>query len=320
MPLDEFSLIERYFCNDQRGEAVVTGIGDDAAVLNLQLDEQLVTSVDTLLADVHFPSSAAPEDIATRALHVNLSDLAAMGARPLGFLLALTLPEADAQWLEAFSESLARDASTYQCPLIGGDTTGGPLAISITVFGSVPKGQALLRSGASEGDSIYVTGTLGDAAAALSFIKGFLNKGFVESEYLLSRFYRPEPRLQEGTRLIGQASAAIDISDGLLADLGHIVRRSNVRAEIELARLPLSRALMTAGNHVQSLEWALTGGDDYELCFTVPCENVQAIEQMIQAGLLNASKIGRIIAGQGVICLNEHGEEVRFEKEGFRHF
>ena len=320
MPLSEFSLIEQYFSHSDQGGAVLLGVGDDGAILQLSPGEQLVTSVDTLVSGVHFPQDADPADIARRAIRVNLSDLAAMGATPRWFTLALTIPGVKEEWLAPFSRALAEEAAEFGCALVGGDTTAGLLTISINIFGVVPEGQALLRSGAKVGDIIYVTGSLGDAAAALACTKGLFPKANIESEYLLYRFYQPTPRIAEGQKLRGVASAAIDISDGLLADLGHIARRSDIGAEISQDKLPLSDALKMLTDQQQVMEWALTGGDDYELCFTVPEKKADILEAMIALGKLDATAIGRMIEGEGVVCLDSNGEPLCFDQRGYQHF
>ncbi len=320
MPLNEFGLIEKYFSRIGAGsDSEVLGVGDDAAVLQLPPGEQLVTSVDTLVSGVHFPGDAAPGDIASRLLRVNLSDMAAMGASPHWFTLALTLPQANADWLQAFSASLAADAEGFRCSLVGGDTTAGNLTLSLTMLGTVPTGEALLRSGARPGDSIYVTGSLGDGAAALALIKGATENSPEQREYLLNRFYRPLPRLAEGLRLRGIASAAIDISDGLLADLGHIAEASGVGAELIAGNIPISPPV-AGSDREQALQWALTGGDDYELCFTVSEGNAGIVEAMIGLGELDATRIGRIIEGSGVVCLDKNGRKLIIDGAGYQHF
>jgi len=325
MSLNEFSLIEKYFAHFGQGESIVKGVGDDAAILDIPKGNQLVTSVDTLVSGVHFPQDAEAGQIARRALRVNLSDLAAMGAKPLGFTLALTIPGIKEDWLSAFSAALAEDALTFNCPLIGGDTTAGLLTITLSVFGTVPDGQALLRSGAQHGDHIYVTGHLGDAAAALSLLKASdidepKNQLRTGREYLLNRFYQPTPRLPAGEKLRSLASAALDVSDGLLADLGHITRQSGVGAQINVHRLPLSETLKEFKDQQQAIQWALTGGDDYELCFTVPAKKNAIVEAMISLGELNATEIGRIIEGNKIRCLGADGEMLVFDEAGYQHF
>jgi thiamine-monophosphate kinase len=229
----------------------------------------LVNSVDTLVAAVHYPDDAFPEDIGYRALAVAASDLAAMGAAPLACTLALTLPDADPLWLQAFSEGLRQATGAFRLPLVGGDTTRGPVTvITVSVFGTCPAGAALTRGGARVGDAVCVSGTLGDGAAALAFLEERWQPDPDAAEALFARFYRPRPRLALGQALRGQATACIDISDGLLADLGHLCAASGVGMALESAALPLSPALAGAGDRAR--DWALAGGDDYELAFTLP--------------------------------------------------
>lgn len=293
MPASEFSIISRYFSSLGRGDAVDLGVGDDCAILRLPPGQRLATSMDTLVEGVHFPEDAFPEDIAYRAVAVAASDLAAMGASPLAMTVALTLPEADDFWLTTFSEGLAAAVSEYQLPLVGGDTTKGPLAITVQVFGALPHDEGLLRSGAVPGDTVYVSGTLGDAAAGLAFVQEHWQPSPAHAEYLLARFYRPTARLALGLKLLGQATAAIDISDGLLADAGHIAAASGVKITIESAMLPLSAAIKSHSNPAEVLEWALCRGDDYELCFTLP-GNIPAPS--------GCTRIGQVSEGEGVHC------------------
>jgi thiamine-monophosphate kinase len=306
MAVTEFSIISRYFSSLGRGEAVELGVGDDCAILRLADDQRLATSMDTLVAGVHFPDDAFPEDIGYRAVAVAVSDLAAMGASPLGMTVALTLPEVDEFWLTTFSEGLARAVSEYSLPLIGGDTTKGPLSITVQVFGSLPSKLALLRSGAAAGDKLYVSGTLGDAAGGLAFIQEKWQPQPEHADYVLNRFYRPTARLQLGEALLGQATSAIDISDGLLADAGHIAAASGVRLNIKSACLPLSSALKSHPDEKQAHQWALCGGDDYELCFTLPA-NFTAPE--------GCTCIGDVTAGEGVDC-----DLLVDTASGYRHF
>ena len=338
-PVNEFALIKQYFeqhssiTSDDSAQNVVAGIGDDCAVLAPDPDSEIVVTTDTLVAGIHFPEQANPALIAQRALRVNLSDIAAMGAMPRWFLLALTLPELDENWLEAFSCGLREVSDGFNCPLVGGDTTQGPLSITITMLGSMPVGAALLRSGACVGDTVYVTGSLGDAAAGLAILKAdkFSDDSFTNSptqgpvstsheQYLLERFWRPSPRLLEGQLLRDYASAAIDISDGLLADLGHICEASGVGAELAPASMPLSTQLMGTVTKKEATTLALTAGDDYELCFTVPSDKVADLESKIDAGLLSARRVGDIVPGKGVICLDTDGLTVNFPNTGFQHF
>ena len=295
------------------------GIGDDAALLNMPADQQLVVATDTLVESVHFPPQASAEHIATRALCVNLSDMAAMGARPRWFTLALTLPAtmASTQWLESFSRGLATVAEQYDIALVGGDTTAGPLTISLTLLAEVPVAQSLRRDGAKPGDTLYVTGTLGDGAAALEII----NRGdLAHSERLLTRFYQPQPQIEAGIRLRNVASACIDISDGLIADLGHICEASGVRSDIQTKLLPIHQELHQLWPQ-QAVDWALSGGDDYQLCFTVPQSRCEIVNQWIDAGEFDATMVGQILApdnSKNLVIVD--GSASADIKRGFDHF
>lgn len=295
------------------------GIGDDAALLNMPADQQLVVATDTLVESVHFPPQASAEHIATRALCVNLSDMAAMGARPRWFTLALTLPAtmASTQWLESFSRGLATVAEQYDIALVGGDTTAGPLTISLTLLAEVPVAQSLRRDGAKPGDTLYVTGTLGDGAAALEII----NRGdLAHSERLLTRFYQPQPQIEAGIRLRNVASACIDISDGLIADLGHICKASGVRSDIQTKLLPIHQELHQLWPQ-QAVDWALSGGDDYQLCFTVPQSRCEIVNQWIDAGEFDATMVGQILApdnSKNLVIVD--GSASADIKRGFDHF
>ena len=306
MSATEFSIISRYFSSLGRGEAVDLGVGDDCAILRLPQGQRLATSMDTLVTGVHFPDDAFPEDIGYRAVATAASDLAAMGAKPLAITLALTLPDADDFWLTTFSEGLAAAVAEYHLPLIGGDITKGPLAITVQVFGSLPSGSALLRGGAVPGDKVYVSGTLGDAAGGLAFIQGEWQPEPDYAEYLLARFYRPTARLELGSELLGQATAAIDVSDGLLADAGHIAAASGVKITIEPALVPLSPALKSHVDPVKAVQWALCGGDDYELLFTLPA---------LAAAPQGCTHIGEVTQGAGVDCTTDIDI-----LPGYRHF
>ncbi len=293
MPLDEFSLIRRYFSRQGQGPAVDLAVGDDCAILELEPGERLAASVDTMVEGVHFPSETAARHIAWRAVGAAASDLAAMGARPLGMTLALTLPRADEAWLQAFSDGVAEVSAHCELPLVGGDTTRGPLTVSVQVLGALPPDRALLRRGAAVGDRVCVSGTLGDAAGALAVLRGEWRPDPGHAHYLLERFNRPTPRLDLGRALLGRASAAIDISDGLLADAGHIARASGVRLRLEPGQLPLSAALRSHPEANQALRWALAGGDDYELCFCLP------VGETLPQG---CTAVGAVEAGAGVDC------------------
>lgn len=304
MPADEFSLISRYFSAFGAGPAVALGVGDDCAILNLEPGERLATSVDTVVAGVHFLEESLPEDVGYRAVAAAASDLAAMGARPLGMTLALALPDADELWLHSFSQGIGAAATDLALPLVGGDTTRGPLTITVQVFGALPAGRALLRGGAQVGDSVFVSGTLGDAAGGLAVLEGHYRPEPDAAEYLEQRFFRPSPRLELGMLLLGagpgksgevgaRASAAIDISDGLLADAAHIAAASGVRIVLNAEQLPLSSALQAHPDRDQALRWALAGGDDYELCFCLPSG---------ASAPAGCTRVGEVVAGEGVSC------------------
>lgn len=317
--MDEFALIQNYFARAQVGADVRTGIGDDCAVVSLPPGRDLVVSIDTMVSGVHFPAEAEPEKIGVRVLSAALSDLAAMGARAHWFTLALTLPEADADWLAAFSDGLFSVANQHECSLIGGDTTRGPLCISVQVHGSVPAGNALRRSGAHPGDIIFVTGNLGDGAAALAVLKKDMTVRTKAFEYLLKRFYAPTPRLREGEMLLGTASACIDISDGLYADLSKICEASGVGAALDLGRLPGSALWKEYTHEDQRYRWMLAGGDDYELCFTVPKAHLPQLDQWIRDHKLVATPIGKITNKQGM-HLVKNGQPYVLDQRGFNHF
>lgn len=318
MSIGEFELIERFFHRSLNAEGVVKGIGDDCAVLALPSGQQLALSVDTLVEGLHFPIDAPADLIAERALRVNLSDLAAMGADPLWFTLALTLPSAECSWLEAFSQGLFRVAAEYNIALVGGDTTKGPLTITLQVHGSVPNGEAITRSGAKAGDRVFVTGSLGDGAASLALIQGKISPSVDDISYLQERYYRPLPCINEGRLLRGLASAAIDISDGLAADLGHICEQSGVGAKLYIGQLPVADVLLRSFSQQQATHFALSGGDDYQLCFTVPEHKLATLQIMIESGKLRATCIGEITKELNVVCLNRDNEVV--SPEGFDHF
>lgn len=318
----EFQLIQQFFQREQAeqpAEGVLLGIGDDCALLQIPAGKQLAVSVDTLVADVHFPADADPELIAERALRTNLSDLAAMGADPLWFTLALTLPEANEDWLRSFSRGLFKCAREYRIALVGGDTTSGPLSITIQVMGATQPQQTLRRDGANVGDFVLVTNFVGDGAAALAAIQNTHTFADEHAEYLQQRFYRPMPRLSESALICEIASSALDISDGLIADLQHICDASDLGAVIDVENLPLSPALKSLNNDSQAYQWALSGGDDYELCFTVPPEKMADIAMLIAQEKLQATVIGEMIAGSKVICEYE-GEPFALAKTGYQHF
>lgn len=317
--MGEFELIRHYFAAAscaQAGAGVALGIGDDCALLELPAGEQLAVSTDTLVAGVHFPDAADPFLLAQRALGVSVSDLAAMGATPIGFTLALTLPRAEPVWLQAFARGLDRMAQDCGLRLIGGDTSRGPLSLTLTVFGRLPRGLALTRSGARVGDLLCVGGELGDGAGALPLVLGQRQAPTAIAEPLLARYWSPQPQLALGQALRGKATAALDISDGLLADCGHIALASGVALLIEQARLPLSQALLSLLGASDARDCALSGGDDYLLAFTLPAEHLAGL----QAQGWPIHVIGRAEAGSGVQLLDQRGQSITPQARGYQHF
>ncbi|KZC35466.1 MULTISPECIES: thiamine-phosphate kinase [Rhodanobacter] len=321
MEFDLIELIRQHTA--QARDDVRLGIGDDAAVLAVPAGKELAVAIDTLVEGVHFPRGTAPMDIGWKALAVNLSDLAAMGASPAWALLALTMPSADTAFVEGLAEGFARLAQPHRLALVGGDTTRGPLTISVAVHGFVPPGQALTRAGARAGDVVLVTGTLGDAAAGLHGVqhppRDDDNRAGLRA-FLGERLNRPTPRLAAGAALRGQATACIDISDGLLADLGHICTASGVGAEIEAAWLPRSLALLELYDETTALHFALSGGDDYELCFTAPAARVAELQAGLARLGCGATKIGRILEGEGVRVRAADGSWLATDRPGWEHF
>ena len=320
MSLGEFELIARYFQQSQQGSAsgVALGIGDDCALLEVPAGEQLAVSVDTLNEAIHFPCGIDPYSLGWRALAVNLSDLAAMGVTPRWFTLALTLPEVKTDWLQCFSQGLFALADQHGITLVGGDTTRGPLSITIQVMGAVPVGQALTRHGAKAGDHIYVSGWLGLAAAGLAQ----LHAGESMLSELEQAFYQPQPRNELGLALRGVAHSAIDVSDGLLQDLGHIAKASGIQAEISLAQLPMAQVLKDKFSPEQVMCWVQAGGDDYELCFTAPESLHDQLLTLSRRLDLSLHRIGRITEGEAgkVVCLDDQGQATELGASGYTHF
>ena len=306
--MSEFSIITQYFSSLGAGKNVLLSVGDDAAALRVDEGCELIVSTDTSTAGVHFPDDLFPEDIAYKSVAAAASDLAAMGASPLGMTLAISLPEHDALWLHGFSQGLAAASSDFELPLIGGDTTRGLLSITVTVMGQCAIGQKLLRSGASAGELLCVSGTLGDSALGLSMLQGKergLDIEFEDQEYLLSRFSRPTSRISLGEDLLGQATSCIDVSDGLLADAAHIADASGCKLVIDSAKLPLSAALVASIGRERALELAVAGGEDFELLFSLP-ESSSLPD--------GCTIIGVVEAGEGVVC------DLAIEREGYDHF
>ncbi len=316
MALSEFNLIERFFCcskGDDEGARI--GIGDDGAILSLDSRFELVVSTDTLVEGVHFLPNTDPESLGHKVLAVNLSDLAAMGATPKWVFLSLTLPDTDEGWLESFSTSFLSLADRYSVELAGGDTTRGPLSLSVTILGQVEKGRGLLRSGAKVGDKIFVTGFIGDAGLGLQ--EAMQNRS--ENLSALERYLKPVPRVQIGCLLEGIASSCIDISDGLAADLGHILKKSGVGASIQYEMLPLSTSVKHYIDSNKDELFPLSSGDDYELCFTVPEANLGDLLEL-KGGLDCAiTEVGEIEAEMG-LRVYQGKEEIKLERLGYQHF
>jgi len=315
MALSEFELIQRYFAPFNTSPAVVAGIGDDCAVLALSPGSELCTSIDTMVESVHFPANADPHGLGWRCLAAAVSDLAACGARPVGFCLALTLPDVAESWLAAFASGLAAAAEAFAIPLVGGDTTRGPLTLSVQVMGEVASGGALLRSGAKAGDQIWVSGSLGEGRAALDYLDQPSHANPFSKAY-----YYPRPPLQFGCELAGIAHSAIDISDGLLADLGHILQASGVGAEIDITRLPVSNALITRCGRERATEFALSGGDDYQLCFTSASASSATLQALALKHEVQLTCIGHIREQSGILCRDAQGKLVDPHYSGYRHF
>jgi thiamine-monophosphate kinase len=317
MPLGEFELIARYFTRPARRATL--GIGDDCALLSPRTGMQLAVSSDMLVEGRHFLSTVAPDRLGHKSLAVNLSDLAACGAEPLGFTLALALPRADETFLEGFARGLFALADAHAIELVGGDTTQGPLNVCITVFGELPAGQALLRSGARPGDDLYVSGTVGDARLALEGFRGTVALPGQVFDAVRVAMETPQPRVALGMALRGLATSAIDVSDGLLGDLGHILRQSSVGATVEADAVPRSAALRE-----QALAWqrecTLAGGDDYELVFTAAPADAARVQDAARRASTPVTRIGRIEAEPGLRLVDAAGRPITQRFGSFDHF
>ncbi|RCS58538.1 thiamine-phosphate kinase [Parvibium lacunae] len=315
--MGEFDLIKRYFTRKVRRARL--GVGDDCALIAPMLDMDLAISTDMLVSGRHFFPFMDPRKLGHKALAVNLSDLAAMGAVPRYFTLSLALPKADDVWLESFSTGLFELAEAYSCELIGGDTTKGALTISITVIGESRRPFALLRSGAKAGDDIWVSGELGDAALALRFFQKKAKLSESEFTRVRQKLETPQPRISLGLALRPIASSAIDISDGLVGDLGHILTASGVGARIDVGAIPVSTALAAQSGTLQ-YRCALAGGDDYELCFTASPERREAIDQLSLSLGLRLTRIGEIVPEAGLMLLDKDGNPANFSLQAYDHF
>lgn len=318
MSLSEFGLIKQYFQQQSVSRKDVTkGIGDDCALVNVPANTELAVSTDTLVADVHFYADVDPQSLGHKALAVNLSDLAAMGAIPAWASLAITLPQAEQAWLEKFANGFMGLAEYYDLQLIGGDTTKGPLSITVTIHGHVPQGKSLRRDQAKPGDWLYVSGTLGDAAAGLAVVQQKL--ALTEPEYFINRLQQPSPRVTVGAALRPIASSCIDISDGLAQDLKHILTSSECGAVLELEQIPVHEQLQHL-SFEQQMQFALAGGDDYELLFSVPEEKKALLQSVAQQTGVKLTCIGRLQAGPSTLTLKHHGQPQQLALAGWDHF
>lgn len=319
MPLTEFEIIRRYFTHPARG--AVLGVGDDAAILRARRGVELVVTADMLVAGRHFHKGADPRRLGHKALAVNLSDIAAMGGTPRWATLSLALPEANERWLAAFARGFMRLARRHGVDLVGGDTTRGPLTISVQVIGEVPAGRALRRDGARAGDDVWVSGTLGDAALALAAVR--LRLAPRERRALATKLDMPVPRIGLGIALRERARSAIDASDGLVADLEHICERSRVAAVVQFERIPVSPALGRYRDRQAVRAAVLTGGDDYELVFTAARGQRDAIERISRRLRIRLARIGSITSprrGRPVTVIGPDGRPMALDKTGYKHF
>lgn len=314
----EFKLIQQYFTRPTHHTNL--SVGDDAALISIKNGMELAVSADMLVAGTHFFADCDAYQLGWKSLAVNISDMAAMGAIAKWATLAIAMPEVNAPWLAEFSCGFFACAETFNVDLIGGDTTRGPLTLSVQIMGEVPVGKAIRRSGAKVGDEIWVSGKIGDAALALAHLqkKIILPKDVLQ--YCKAALHSPQPRVALGIALRGIANSAIDISDGLLADLGHILERSKVGANLQLVNIPRTALRDTVCDHESLIYFALAGGDDYELCFTAPATKHAEVLQISEKLALPLSCIGQITRGAGTILQNEYGEAIPIRKTGFDHF
>lgn len=322
---DEFGLIARYFAPLTEGDPGAFDLSDDAAILRHDARREIVATTDCMVSGVHFTDDDGPDAIARKLLRVNLSDLAAKGARPVSYLLALALPRGtDETWLARFTKGLAEDQKTYGIHLVGGDTTAtdGGLVATITAFGEVPPGRMVRRNGARAGDDVYVSGTIGDAALGLAAKQGRLNAlTGRQTEPLLDRLRYPEPRVALGQRLLGVATSGLDVSDGLVQDAGHLAECSRLAIDLELDAVPLSaEARLAVRMEPGRLRDMIAGGDDYELLFTAAPAAAPLLASLSRELQVPTTRIGRCRPGQGVVMLDGEGREIVLEKRGFRHF
>lgn len=321
----EFELIAKLFAPLSRGVSGAFALTDDVALLEPKPGHELVLKTDSLIESVHFLHSDPAGTVAQKALRRALSDLAAKGAEPCVYLLALALPPwPDMNWLEAFAAGLAEDQAKFECALVGGETnaTPGPVTITITAVGYVPHGTLIRRNGATPGDSVFVSGTIGDAGAGLGLLtNGDIPASAATRDFLISRYRLPDPRTELGRELRGLASASLDVSDGLLADLGHIAEASQARIEIDAAQVPMSDALREwSGEGTSGRVRAAIAGDDYEIAFTAPRSAADAVLEAARRTGTQVTAIGRVVSGSGVALLNESGNSIQVLRQGYTHF
>jgi thiamine-monophosphate kinase len=314
----EFELIARHFTRPAAN--AVLGVGDDCALVDITNGMDLAVSTDTMVSGTHFFPDVDPENLGHKALAVNLSDMAAMGAMPYWAMLALTLPSVDHTWLAAFAKGFFDLASEFNVSLIGGDTTRGPLTLTVTIMGEVPAGAALRRNGAKAGNDVWVSGNIGDAALAVAHRHGRVVLAEADYHEAVMRLYEPTPRVQLGQALRGMATSAIDISDGLLADLGHICRLSGVGATVDLGSIPVSAIGAKHYSSDAGLTAIVAGGDDYELCFTAPANARESIAELTDMLGIPLTRIGQVKRGKGVSLLGADGKPVKVDGRGFDHF
>ena len=319
----EFALIENYFSYDTKRNDVVLGVGDDCALLNPPSGKQLAVTVDTLVSGVHFPENTSAEDIAYKSIAVSLSDLAAMGAEPAWATLALTLPESNELWLRAFSGSFQQTLKDYGVQLIGGDTTQGPLSITVQLTGFVDAEKTMRRDTAKVGDKIYVTGHLGDAALGLNVLDVYDLPDPAIRKFSIKKLNRPVPRLEFAQKAVEFCSCAIDISDGLVADLGHILKASACGATVYFEELPTSRQFRASSVYLNNLDYQqmlLSGGDDYELCLVSSAENKASLFALAESMSLLLTEIGEINSSGQLSIVNASGELIELNSKGYEHF
>lgn len=317
--MKEFEIIERYLAIDGKRKDVVKGVGDDCALLKVPRGQRLAVSMDTLVAGVHFMADSNAADIAHKAVAVNLSDLSAAGAEPAWLTMSITMPEFNQEWLESFHHGLKRIVEFFGVQIIGGDTCRGPLSITIQAHGFVPEAVFHQRSTAQAGELICVTGELGDAALGLKVAQSELSVPPAVASQLLKKYYTPYPRIAAGIALRGRATSVIDISDGLLADVNHISQQSGVGALLRQERIPLSKAAMAIEDEKLRMQAALSGGDDYELCFTVKEDELESTRQALETVGTDCIPIGRLTGKPGVRMLH-HKDEVNLTHFGYQHF